>query len=593
MERTIKKFNIFQDERQERWFELSTYPLREGASQEITGIVEFFRDITENKQKENRLRQYELTLESASDPIFLVDHQYRFVLVNEACVRFVGLTKDKILGRHITEILDKEVFAHHLRAPLEAALSGSKQTLETWLETPRLGRRYTSLSFTPFINEEKNNTGAVVNLRDLTQQQRMQQELIQAKDEANHANEAKSQFLAAMSHEIRTPMNAIVGMTDLALMTPDEADQHEYLTILKGSAQHLMGIINDILDIAKIESGKMELASEPFSLNKMLSSLYQVFRHEMAAKKLDFHLNISEKLPEYVLGDEIRLRQVLTNLLSNARKFTEHGYVSLKAELFRPAPEISVTFSSTPANSPLAWIRFEVQDSGIGIPPDRQEAIFDRFQQADTTTARRFGGTGLGLAISQQLLAQMGGELDLTSSPEQGSTFAATVPLPIVHSTMGHDLPSPKQPQELEKALPTDSPFPQSLHILLAEDNRINSKLAQKVLEKLGHGVQIVEDGRQALDELRRSSYDLVLMDVEMPRMDGLEACRRVRQGESGLEQRELPIIAMTAHALTDIQRKAEAAGMDGYITKPIDITTLDKTIREILNKQPLRPKDS
>ncbi len=392
---------------------------------------------------------------------------------------------------------------------------------------------------------------------------RLWEEINHAKSAAEEANRAKSLFLAKMSHEIRTPMNAIMGMTELTLRSNLGKEQGDNLRVVKESARHLLDIINDILDLSKIESDKIVLEQIDFDLSDLVGSLIQAFSIQAKRKGLAMNLNWAPETPRYVKGDPLRLRQILANLLANALKFTSEGEIRLKV-------------ATDPSTAPKAIkLLFAVVDTGIGIPADRQEIIFESFTQASQATTRTFGGTGLGLSICKQLTELMGGGIQVESQPGQGSTFTfAAVFQPGDPSKVERFDPEPEQAASVEAMQP--------LSILLAEDNVFNADIAVQFLEAMGHRITTVANGEAALAALRENSYDLILMDVEMDVMDGLEATRKIRKGDAGADNRRIPVIAMTAHALPEYQQKCLDAGMDAFVTKPVDFDKLIRVIEKI-----------
>lgn len=387
-----------------------------------------------------------------------------------------------------------------------------------------------------------------------------QDELRAAKDAAESASKTKSDFLANMSHEIRTPMNAIVGLAQLTLETELTSKQKGYLSRLKEASNSLLAIITDILDFSKIEADQIVLEPSPLNLPEIIKSVTELFQFALMEKQLDLEVTIADDIPSQLVGDPLRLRQVLSNLISNAIKFTEQGGIRLKAEVATRTLQKLV-------------LRIQISDTGIGIEKEQSERLFQPFTQADESIVRRFGGTGLGLSIARRLVVLMGGEITVSSTPGKGSTFAFTVCL---------DLPGTVK-AEMQQDQQTPYEIAQPIHgarILLVEDNRVNQYVAKEFLSKAGLEVSCANDGKEGLELVTASAFDAVLMDMQMPVMDGLEATRQIRLLPVG---HNLPIIAMTAAATESDREQCLAAGMDDYITKPIvPVEMLEKLIKWI-----------
>jgi len=666
-------------------------------------IVTAARDITERKQAEERLREYERVVEGSAEMVVVVDRGYRYVLANRAYLSYHGLDREQLQGRSVSEVLQGSVFETVVKPKLDECFEGKTVTYETKYEYPTLGERHLFLSYFPIEGPVGINRVACI-LQDITERRRAVEAIQEAREAAEAANQAKSEFLANMSHEIRTPINGVLGLADLLLDTELTPVQHEYLQMLKASGDSLMGVINDILDFSKIEAGRLGLDPVDFNLHDFIAETMRALALRAHQKDLELACAVDPDVPAWVSGDPGRLRQILVNLIANAVKFTERGEILVRTQCLRQCDqEIDLQFS--------------VKDTGIGIAPEKHSFIFEAFTQADNSTTRNYGGSGLGLAISSRLVGMMGGRMWLESRLGQGSTFYFTVRLASAASalsstvvpalqaellhlpvlvvddnstnrtillemtagwgmdasaadsgpaalevmTRAHEagkhfrlaiidgrmpgmdgfelagrirkdprlsaavimmltstgqvgdsarcqqlgvssyLLKPIRKSDLLSAILTSmghkaastapslvtrpelQPVGRSLHVLLVEDNPVNQTVGLRTLEKMGHTAVMANGGNEALSLLSKQAFDLVLMDVQMPEMDGLTATRRIRETEENT-RRHIPIIAMTARAMQGDREACLAAGMDGYIAKPVNREELERTLAQHTN---------
>ncbi|MEW6076978.1 MAG: PAS domain S-box protein [Thermodesulfobacteriota bacterium] len=552
------------------WMENSSRFIRndEGKPVSILGLA---KDISERKNTEKALREseerYRLLAENISEVIFLFDPMaFRFLFVTPSIFPMYGYTQEEFVKAPLEKLVTPPSLEIILKA-VESELARGKEpengtlkyiTLELegcrkdgstlWLET--VGRI--------FFDKDDNPLYLLGVTRDITQRKATEEALTQAKEAAEAANRAKSEFLANMSHEIRTPMNGVIGMTELLLETPLSAEQFEYVESLKISADALLAIINDVLDFSKIEAGMLTLEIIDFDLEKLCRELRDAILPRAKYKQIVFDTVIEEDVPTLLRGDPVRLRQILINLCDNAVKFTKAGSVTVRIS--------SVTMSASTVTLMLA-----VADTGIGIPAEQHQKIFDSFTQVDASTTRRYGGTGLGLAITKRLVALLGGEIGLSSELGKGSTFWFVMPFEK----------QIRQPPVRENvSVPGNIPDRRSpLNILIVEDNPISLKVIAQMVEKLGHSFSIALNGAEAVEAFNGQEFDLVLMDIQMPVMDGITATRRIHamQRESG---RRVPVIALTANAMVGDRERILGQGLDDYVAKPLKLDTLKAVIQ-------------
>jgi PAS domain S-box-containing protein len=489
-----------------------------------------------------------------AEGLYVMNTHGVITLINPAALEILGLDHEAALGRVAHEMFHSHAVNDHL--PLEQCpiyrnvQAGHTYQGEEWF-SHRHGRLIpVEVAATPLL-EDGVMVGSVTAFRDITARKEVEKALREAKQAAEEASRTKGEFLANMSHEIRTPMNGIIGLTDIVLDTPLSAEQRDYLTLVKRSADNLLTIINDILDFSKIEAGRLLVESVPFDLHDSIEEKVRSLDLSAREKGLVLRSHIAPGLPRMWLGDPVRLNQILFNLVGNALKFTEQGEVV-----------VSVGRESDGA------LHFTISDTGVGIAPDQIERIFLPFSQADGSVTRRFGGTGLGLTITRRLVELMGGRIWVESTPGAGSRFHFTLDLAVATEQENVGAGTTVNLTGAAAAGP-------SLALLLAEDNPVNQRLALAVLEKMGHRVTLAENGREAVAAWREGSFDLMLMDVQMPEMDGVEATQLIRAEEARTGRSRTPILAVTANAMAGDRERLLAAGMDDYISKPFKVDTL------------------
>jgi PAS domain S-box-containing protein len=508
-------------------------------------IAERARTARRIRENEERFRAL---VEHSSDGIALLGRDRRLLYLSPASSQILGCLPEALVGEAITDLVhadDRDQFERFLDDVQATPSSPVRGVVR--LEHAIASWRFIEVSAMNRL-DDPNVRAVVINYRDITDRRRVEVELQAAKEAAERASRAKSEFVANMSHEIRTPMNGILGMTRLALETTSPVEQRQCLALVKESGESLLTIINDILDFSKIEAGRLEIEAIPFNVREIIGQTLKTFAWQVQQRGLRLSWQAEPEVPARVVGDPARIRQILVNLVGNALKFTERGEIDVRVG-FKDG-ELAVS----------------VRDTGIGVPHDKQAAIFEQFTQVDGTTTRRYGGTGLGLTICARLVALMKGRIWIESEPGGGSTFHF-----VVQVGTDADEPSAGKPVEPASRLARRDHGIEPLEILLAEDNAVNRLVAVRLLERAGHRVKVATTGREAVALWERDAFDLVLMDVQMPELDGFEATAAIRRGEEKTGSRRLPVIAMTAHALAGDRDRCLEAGMDGYVSKPIE----------------------
>ena len=549
-----------------RWIELSV------AVVPPDGLVGVIYDVTRNKLAQEELAKLSLVASFTDNLVVITDRDGYIEWVNDAFVSRTGYALAAVIGRKPGAFLQGPLTDVAAVARIRAAISEQRSIKEELVNYTQAGKPYwVTLQITPVLDGQGALERFVSVQSDTTAEKRYQQEilqqsavleqrvlertaqLVQAKEEAEAATEAKSQFIANMSHEIRTPLNAIIGLSHLCLGTELDARQRDYLTKVSEAGKSLVGIVSDVLDFSKMSDEAFALESLPFSVAQLVSRVEAMFMDAAQRKQLRLSAHLAAGLPEMLVGDALRLEQVLTNLLSNAIKFTSVGTVELQvAVLARHAEGIDLQFS--------------VSDSGIGLSPSQQQRIFQPFTQADAATTRQYGGTGLGLGISQRIVAHMGGRIEVVSTPGSGSVFSFSVRLArvvdeVIEAVAAND-------QRRRVLLGKARAIASGRRVLVVEDNEINQQVLSELLGAIEMQVTVAGNGAQAVAAvLQGAPFDVILMDVQMPEMDGYEATRLIRVVA---DEQPLPIIAMTANATVENRTRCYEAGMDGFQTKPI-----------------------
>ncbi len=544
------------------WVSMSIQPIFDIGGK-LTNFISIQSDISERKNIEitNKLAKERIhaIIENVLDGLITIDVKGMVIEWNTQAEKIFGWTRDEVINQNLSDLIIPKDYVSAHKAGMKNYLStGEGPVLNKRIEI--VGQRKDGtiipieLAISPLRTENDITFSAFI--RDISDRKKYEADLAEAKSLAENANIAKSQFLANMSHEIRTPMNAVFGITQLLQDTNLNYDQSILVNKLDSSAENLLGIINDVLDFSKIESGLLKLEKTSFNFPELIDRIINSLELKAEERSNDLNYHIDKKIPKVLLGDTLRIKQVLLNLVSNAIKFTENG-------------EVNINCSYLPDDKAQPELEISVVDSGIGIAPENIDNIFSSFQQEDESTTRKFGGTGLGLAISKQLVELMGGRLSVTSTKGLGSNFRFTIPL---EEGVEDDVQSTNK-------MVINTNILKGKKILYAEDNSFNQFIGQSIMQKWNLTIDIAENGKEAIELLKATDYDLVLMDLQMPVMGGIEATKIIRKSVN----RKIPIIALTANVVKGTIEKCKDAGMNDYVAKPFEQEVLFKKIADTL----------
>lgn len=527
----------------------------------VDAFIQLARSQEEIKAKNEELLSYAIMVKNSADIIATVDAQYfRLKSINPAVHKLLGYQPDELFNRSIVDLAiesEQQKFRNKLSGIVNNNVSFA--VAEFPFETFDKRKVWAECRIT------YSNKVLYINMSDVSPQKSYEQDLIKSKEEADRARKSKEDFLASMSHELRTPVNGIIGLTGMLRKTELDEQQGKFLDLLEVSSQSLLGVINDVLDISKIEAGKFNIVRKPTQIRHVINSVFDLLKYKADEQGIKILLEVGEDLPETLLLDSLRLNQILLNLLSNAIKFTEHGFVKLEvAVLQRINDNVRLMFS--------------VVDSGIGIATDRLDKIFDSFEQAEQDTITKYGGTGLGLTIVKRLAELKGGELTVTSELGKGSTFTFTNWYKVTDKAVQTSVINVVEQGRLE-------PFT-DVNVLIAEDNLVNQFMLSKMLKDWNVNVDIAENGQKVIDRLNENNYDIILMDTHMPELNGYQTAKHIRI-HFAEPKRSIPIISLSAATFDHEQQQALSAGMNDVLSKPFQPYQLHEKMKRLLDEVP------
>ncbi len=538
----------------------------EGVIENVSNQYQLVRDLADSKEL------FKTVFNNSPVGIIVSDKEMHIIAWNPFAEQMLGMNREDLFNVHLKKLFSLKDW---MRLKIGRIFrKGFLPDIEAEIIRKNGSRMDAGISLSAIRDIQGEIIGAIAIMHDVSEQKRSHKMLLEAKKSAEEASKSKTMFLANMSHEVRTPMNTIMGMIDLTLDTELTGEQLDNLKIVKNAADILLSLLNDILDLSRVEAGKIQLEYIEISIEKIVESVFKTMYILAKNKKIDFKWSVDKKIPQLVKGDPVRIRQILVNLVNNAIKFTSQG-------------GIEVHVKSLSEKGGQCELEFSVKDDGVGIPEDKLDAVFEVFTQADVSTTRKFGGTGLGLSICKRLVELMHGEIWVKSKVGLGSTFYFSSSFEVVKK---EDIPAALQEESLVDQLMAQLPGKkfemisgsgQALHILLAEDNLVNQKIAARMLEKKGWTVEAVGDGQEVLKMLEKQKFDVILMDVQMPVIGGIEATRLIRENEQKTGG-HIPIVALTARVMSGDREEFLESGMDGYISKPIDRAQMYETIEAL-----------